>query len=220
MMHQPCCGFIHHKDPGSLQDSSCHTEQLLLSERGSAFLDVLVRIIRSYPVEKLSPPSETGESKSLNTFTFSSSFSTTGTSSDGMRWTLRRASNWKNVQSDEIPDKKIWSRTISASSYSLNTSNVERRVPLRIVGSSAWIFSMIFCWYQAKNLRGIIVNLLLRSVNPIFVISIPSTMIRPSVGSTKRNKERARVLLPLPKGINQVGLQRRKVTSRTHLYVQ
>ena len=49
-----------------------------------------------------------------------------------------------------------------------------------------------------KDLRGIIVSLLLKSVNPIVEISTPSTTILPSVASTKRKKERAKVLFPLP----------------------
>ena len=42
------------------------------------------------------------------------------------------------------------------------------------------------------------VNLLLKSVNPIFEMSTPSTKILPSVGSTKRKKDKANVDLPEP----------------------
>lgn len=47
-------------------------------------------------------------------------------------------------------------------------------------------------------LRGIIVSLLRRSVNPTVAISTPSTKILPLVASTKRKSDRARVLLPDP----------------------
>jgi hypothetical protein len=48
------------------------------------------------------------------------------------------------------------------------------------------------------HIRGIIVNLLRRSVKPILDISRPSIRIRPVVASTKRKKDNARVLLPEP----------------------
>ena len=43
-----------------------------------------------------------------------------------------------------------------------------------------------------------IVNLLRRSLSPIFEMSISSTKMRPLVGSTKRKNDKARVLLPEP----------------------
>ncbi len=43
-----------------------------------------------------------------------------------------------------------------------------------------------------------IVSLLLKSVRPIFAMSMPSTNIRPSAASMKRKKDKASVLLPLP----------------------
>ncbi|SRR6266702_1462826 len=43
-----------------------------------------------------------------------------------------------------------------------------------------------------------IVNLLWRSVSPILDISRPSIIIRPSVASTKRKKDNAKVLFPEP----------------------
>ena len=46
----------------------------------------------SYPVEKLSPPSDTEESKSLKTLALTMSDASAGVSSDGMRWTRRSAS--------------------------------------------------------------------------------------------------------------------------------
>ncbi len=42
------------------------------------------------------------------------------------------------------------------------------------------------------------VNRLLRSVNPILEVSIPSTRMRPCVASTKRKKDKASVLFPDP----------------------
>lgn len=51
---------------------------------------------------------------------------------------------------------------------------------------------------KIDRLRGIIVSLLRRSVNPTVAMSTPSTNILPSVASTKRKNDRARVLLPDP----------------------
>jgi hypothetical protein len=89
--------------------------------------------------------------------------------------------------------------TISASWYSSKTSSVERRVPLRIVGSSERCMSPglgMLC--LGGHVRGMIVSLLRRSVKPILDISRPSIRIRPVVASTKRKKDNARVLLPEP----------------------
>jgi hypothetical protein len=98
----------------------------------------LIRAIRnnagpSHPVEKFSPPSDTGASRSRKTLALTAA---AGPSSSelGMRWTRRSASNWKTF-SITVNFKRLL--TISASSYSSKTSRVDRRVPLRIVGSSA-----------------------------------------------------------------------------------
>ena len=44
------------------------------------------------PVEKFSPPSDTHESKSRKTLALTTLDASAGVSSDGMRWTRRRAS--------------------------------------------------------------------------------------------------------------------------------
>ena len=49
-----------------------------------------------------------------------------------------------------------------------------------------------------QNSRGMMVSLLRRSVKPILEMSNPSMRIRPSVGSTKRKNESAKVLFPDP----------------------
>lgn len=93
-------------------------------------------------------------------------------------------------------------RTISASSYSLKTSSVERRVPLRIVGSSADAGPEGqrdgCCRGTVGHSRGMMVSLLRRSVSPMLAMSRPSMRMRPSTGSTNRKNESARVLLPDP----------------------
>ena len=88
--------------------------------------------------------------------------------------------------------------TISASWYSSKTSKVERKVPLRIVGSSEVDVRYIGNMARTLHARGMIVKRLLKSVSPILAMSMPSTIIRPSVASTKRKKESASVLFPLP----------------------
>jgi hypothetical protein len=85
--------------------------------------------------------------------------------------------------------------TISASSYSLKTSNVDRRVPLRMVGSSVPEANIRQCHVKKMILvRGMIVNLLRRSVRPTLDMSTPSTSMVPLVGSTNLKNVRARVL--------------------------
>ena len=97
--------------------------------------------IGTYPVEKLSPPSDTGESRSRNTFVLTSSGSDAAASVEGIRCTRRSASNLRASHGQRCgPLKDLGGPTISASSYSSNTSNVDRTVPLRIVGSSAKIY--------------------------------------------------------------------------------
>lgn len=93
----------------------------------------------THPVEKLSPPSETGESKFRNTLIFSIVSSWSGMRSpEGMRWTRRRASYLFDLAGQRLDWRYIYEHrlTISASSCSLKMSRVVRRVPLIIVGSS------------------------------------------------------------------------------------
>ena len=133
------------------------------------------------PLEKLSPPSLTGFARSRNTFLFRLSPSSSISASSSFRRCTRRRAAY-----------------ISATSYSSNTSRLDRSVPDKIVGS----------W-------GMIVTLVRRSVRPIFAMSasrtlaqvasssfrykpIPSITIRPCVASTKRKKLNARVDLPQP----------------------
>jgi len=147
------------------------------------------------PVEKFSPPSDTGDSRLRKTFAFSvSSFSSAV--SDGIRCTRRSASYW---------DIRQWwfgsikrRHTISESWYSSKTSKVDRRVPERIVGSSAKTIERLKDTQVMVYSRGIIVNFDRRSVRPIFEISKSSTRIRPSVGSTNLKNDKARVDFPLP----------------------
>jgi hypothetical protein len=77
--------LVHHKDLGPLQDGSCHAQQLLLSVR---------HIERRHqgdeglpnPVEKLSPLSDTCDSRFLKIFELiSGSLSADSSSLDGMR---------------------------------------------------------------------------------------------------------------------------------------
>jgi hypothetical protein len=96
-----------------------------------------------YPVEKFSPPSETKESRLRNTFALIVSAASSEVSSVDIRCTRRKASNLKmtiiGFFLKRIVNNKTtetWTLTISASSYSLKTSRVERKVPLKIVGSS------------------------------------------------------------------------------------
>ena len=90
----------------------------------------------SYPVEKLSPPSDTGESRFLNTLAFTIPGSSSDALPDGIRWTRRRASNCGTRMLNVLAGTKKLRLTISASSYSSKTSNVDLNVPLKIVGSS------------------------------------------------------------------------------------
>src|ERR1700683_2343531 len=90
------------------------------------------------PVEKFSPPSETGESKLRKTFALTVSAASCGVSSDGIKWTRRRASYLKltRMKYSTAMNERTVQLTISGSWYSSNTSRVERKVPLKIVGSS------------------------------------------------------------------------------------
>ena len=89
--------------------------------------------------------------------------------------------------------------TISTSLYSPNTSKVDLRVPLRTVGSSEERIKIVSHWLRVRRrARGMIVRRLRRSAKPILLVSRLSISIRPSVGSTKRKNERARVLFPEP----------------------
>ena len=91
----------------------------------------------THPAEKFSPPSETGESRLRKTLALIASVVASVSSSAGMRWTRLRASYYAPVWSAAEQDFAIITRTISTSSYSLKTSKVDLRVPLKMVGSSA-----------------------------------------------------------------------------------
>lgn len=105
--------------------------------------------------------------------------------------------------------------TMSASSYSLKTSRVERSVPLSIVGSSEKeLKELPYTWTEVltrdnrykigQDLFGVrgsyddSLNRLRRSVKPTLDRSTPSIKIFPSVASTNLKKDRARVLFPEP----------------------
>ena len=105
--------------------------------------------------------------------------------------------------------------TMFASSYSPKTSRVERSVPLRIVGSSkeelkelpsTWIEVLTRddrCKVDQRLLKvkergNSSLNRLRRSVRPTLDRSTPSIKIFPSVASTNRKKDKARVLFPEP----------------------
>lgn len=153
----------------------------------------------THPVEKFSPPSETRESRSRKTLTLTVSAASAGRSADGMRWTRRNASYYKLVHHFSIWEGSSEGLTISASLYSPNTSKVDLRVPLRTVGSSEeHIKTVSHSFRVGRRARGMIVRRLRRSVKPILLVSRLSISIRPSVGSTKRKNERARVLFPEP----------------------
>ena len=91
----------------------------------------------THPAEKFSPPSETGESRLRKTLALIALVLASESSSEGMRWTRRRASYYARVMSVAEQDFAIETRTISTSSYSLKTSKVDLRVPLKMVGSSS-----------------------------------------------------------------------------------
>lgn len=154
--------------------------------------------IYTHPVEKLSPPSDTEESRSRKTFALTVLAASSGVSSDGIRWTRRRASYYEKPWEGFEYKESNFKRTISASWYSSNTSKVDLRLPLKMVGSSGDLVRLYRKIMLHDYLRGMIVRRLRRSVKPTVAVSIPSTKIRPSVASTNRKKERARVLFPDP----------------------
>ena len=92
----PNTHLVHQKYSGTFQNGAGHAKQLLLASRAripskSAHSSTQGRDRESHPVEKFSPPSETGESRLRNTLAFTPS-SSSETSFGGMRCTRRRAS--------------------------------------------------------------------------------------------------------------------------------
>lgn len=104
---RPRCACIPTKTPTSSMTSTLERFRIALAMHRSCFSLSFANIsyeggilepTDTYPAEKLSPPSETGESRFRKTLTLIVSGVSSGTSSDGIKCTRRRASNFdRNV---------------------------------------------------------------------------------------------------------------------------